>query len=147
LKSQNLKAPANYINREISALAFNRRVLAQAQNKSIPLLERLKFICIVSTNMDEFFEIRVSGLQQRLEAGLMTCGPELSSPQQVLDDVRRMSHELIATQYDVLNQELLPELELAGIRFIRRDRWSRPNAPGCMSFSIEKLNLRLARLL
>ena len=125
MKSQDLKAPANYINREISALAFNRRVLAQAQNKSIPLLERLKFICIVSSNMDEFFEIRVSGLQQRLEAGLMTCGPELSSPQQILNDVKHMSHELIATQYDVLNQNLLPELELAGIRFIRRDRWTK----------------------
>ena len=125
MKSQNFKAPGNYINREISALAFNRRVLAQAQNKSIPLLERLKFICIVSTNMDEFFEIRVSGLQQRLEAGLMTCGPELSSPQEVLNDVKQISHELIDAQYDALNQELLPELELAGIRFIRRDRWSK----------------------
>jgi len=95
-----------------------------AENKATPLLERLKYVCIVSTNLDEFFEIRVSGLKQRLEAGLVTFGPELKSPQQILDSVRDMAHEIIARQYELLNQEILPELEQSGIRFLRRDAWS-----------------------
>jgi polyphosphate kinase len=119
-----LKAPANYINRELSALAFNARVLAMAENKEVPLLERLKYVCIVSTNLDEFFEIRVSGLKQRLEAGLVAYGPELKNPQQILDEVREMAHEIIAKQYELLNQEILPELEQSGVRFVRRDAWS-----------------------
>jgi polyphosphate kinase len=76
----NLKLPEYYINRELSALEFNRRVLHQAKDRSIPLLERLKFLCIVSTNLDEFFEIRVSGLQQRRERDLSPLGPTRSRP-------------------------------------------------------------------
>ena len=68
MDTQNLKLPEHYINRELSALEFNRRVLAQVADTRVPVLERLKFLCIVSTNLDEFFEIRVSGMQQRLEA-------------------------------------------------------------------------------
>lgn len=66
----NLKLPDYFINRELSALEFNSRILAQARDESIPILERLKFLCVVSTNFDEFFEIRVSGLQQCLEEQL-----------------------------------------------------------------------------
>jgi len=120
----NLKTPDFYINREISALEFNRRVLAQAQNPELPLLERLKFICIVSTNMDEFFEIRVSGMKQRLEAGLGASGPDMLMPGQILNEIHERAGSLIADQYKLLNTEILPSLGEAGIRFIRRSNWT-----------------------
>jgi len=124
LNDQQFTSPDYYINRELSALAFNRRVLALAENPATPLLERLKYLCIVSTNMDEFFEIRVSGLKQRFEAGLGPSGPEMMSAQQILDEVRDSAHELIGKQYALLNEEILPALEQAGVRFIRRDKWT-----------------------
>ena len=124
MNDQQFTSPDYYINRELSALAFNRRVLALAENPATPLLERLKYLCIVSTNMDEFFEIRVSGLKQRFEAGLGPSGPEMMSAQQILDEVRDSAHELIGKQYALLNEEILPALEQAGVRFIRRDKWT-----------------------
>ena len=72
----NLKLPDYYINRELSQLAFNVRVLQQAKDRSVPLLERLKFLCISSTNLDEFFEIRVSGLKHRLAVSSAPAGPD-----------------------------------------------------------------------
>ena len=73
-----------YINRELSQLEFNKRVLAQALDPKIPLLERLRFLCITCTNLDEFFEIRVAGLKQRIEIGAAAIGPEKLSAQQVV---------------------------------------------------------------
>ena len=124
MDTENLNHPDNYINRELSALEFNRRVLALAQNQATPLLERLKFLCIVSTNLDEFFEIRVSGLKQRLELGSRPPGPDMLSPQQILTDIALRAHDLVEEQYALLNQELIPELQQMGIRFIRRSGWS-----------------------
>ena len=69
-------APALFLNRELGQLAFNRRVLAQAENPATPLLERLRFLCIVSSNLDEFFEIRVAGLHAEIEAGITVYGPD-----------------------------------------------------------------------
>jgi polyphosphate kinase len=123
LDTPNLKLPDYYINRELSALEFNRRVLHQAKDSSIPLLERLKFLCIVSTNLDEFFEIRVSGLRQREELGLPPQGPDMLANQQVLAEISRRAHALVDEQYQLLNEELIPALETAGIRFVRRTRW------------------------
>ena len=120
----NLTLPDYFINRELSALEFSSRVLAQARDKSIPILERLKFLCIVSTNLDEFFEIRVSGLQQRLESGATPSGPDLLSPHFVLQEIGERAHGIINEQYEVLNDEILPELENQGLRFIRRRRWT-----------------------
>ncbi len=123
LDTPNLKTPDYFINRELSALEFNRRVLHQAKDPSIPLLERLKFICIVSTNLDEFFEIRVSGLKQRHELGLPPQGPDMLSNRQVLGDISQRTHALVDEQYRLLNDELIPALESEGIRFVRRTRW------------------------
>ena len=120
----NLKLPDYYINRELSALEFNRRVLHQAIADNTPLLERLKFLCIVSTNLDEFFEIRVSGLKQRVEIGGVPGGPDMLTPQQVLSSVSETAHELVEQQYGLLNEELIPALEAEGIRFVRRSRWT-----------------------
>lgn len=121
----NLTLPDYYINRELSALEFNRRVLYQATDQSIPLLERLKFLCIVSTNLDEFFEIRVSGLQQRLESGAAPAGPDMMSAHLVLTQISERVHEMVEQQYHLLNDSVLPELEEQGVRFIRRSRLNR----------------------
>ena len=120
----NLTRPDYFINRELSTLEFNSRVLAQASDESIPILERLKFLCIVSTNFDEFFEIRVSGLQQRLESGASPSGPDMLSAHQVLTQISARAHELVTEQYELLNDKILPELEAQGLRFIRRQRWT-----------------------
>ena len=120
----NLNSPENYINRELSLLEFNRRVLAQAEDPSVPLLERLKFLCIVSTNLDEFFEIRVSGLQERLEAGAAAAGPDMLSPQQALQDIAEVTRDLVTHQYKLLNDTLMPALRQEGINFIRRAEWT-----------------------
>lgn len=120
----NLDSPENYINRELSLLEFNRRVLAQAEDSGIPLLERLKFLCIVSTNLDEFFEIRVSGLQERLEAGAAAAGTDMLSPRQALQEIAKVTRDLVAHQYRLLNDILMPALRQEGINFIRRAEWT-----------------------
>lgn len=124
MDTPNINAPDNFISRELSLLEFNRRVLAQAEDPTVPLLERLKFVCIVSTNLDEFFEIRVSGLQQRREVGAAPNGPEMLTPQQALREIGQISHNLVNEQYRLLNEELFPELRAAGIHFLRREFWT-----------------------
>ena len=120
----NLNLPENFINRELSLLEFNKRVLALAADSSCPILERLKFLCIVSTNLDEFFEIRVSGLQQRQEAGAAPAGPDMLTPQQALQEISETAHALVEQQYHLLNTELIPELLDEQIRFVRRSQWT-----------------------
>ncbi len=116
--------PQNFHNRELSLLEFNYRVLAQARDSRVPLLERLKFLCISCSNMDEFFEVRVAGLQQRLRAGAGTTGYEARSPQEVMDAVGRRAHELVAEQYRTLNEVLIPRLAEHDIRFVRRGKFT-----------------------
>jgi polyphosphate kinase len=120
----NLKLPDYYINRELSQLAFNLRVLKQAMDSSVPLLERLKLLCISSTNLDEFFEIRVSGLKHRLAVNAAPAGPDNLSSADVLRTVAEEANALVREQYRVLNDELIPALRDMGIRFVRRDDWS-----------------------
>ena len=124
MDTPNLKLPEYYINRELSQLAFNGRVLEQAKDPSVPLLERLKFLCISSTNLDEFFEIRVSGLKHRLEISAAPAGPDNLSIPDALRTIAEQTTELVAEQYRVLNDELIPALRDHGIRFVRRDDWS-----------------------
>ena len=112
--------PELYLNRELGQLAFNRRVLAQAANRATPLLERLRFLCIVSSNLDEFFEIRVSGLKAEIEAGSPPIGPERMRADQVFGQVAAETHDLVNVQYQLLNEEILPGLASEGIRFLRR---------------------------
>src|SRR5216110_1841710 len=119
-----LRSPAHYINRELSLLEFNERVLAQALDEKVPLLERLKFLCISSTNLDEFFEIRVSGLKHRLEASAAPLGPDSMGSAEVLRTITEQTRTLVNEQYRVLNDELIPALLDQRIRFVRRDDWS-----------------------
>jgi polyphosphate kinase len=114
-----------YINRELSMLEFNKRVLALAQDPSIPLLERLRFLCITCTNLDEFFEIRVAALKQRIEIGALAQGPEQLPAQQVFDVIRHQMLNVVTQQYELLNGVMFPELAAAGVRFVRSEDWTR----------------------
>ncbi|SFW11248.1 polyphosphate kinase 1 [Nitrosovibrio sp. Nv17] len=115
---------SQFINRELGQIEFNRRVLAQAGNKLTPLLERLKFLCIVSSNLDEFFEVRVAGLKEQIDLDTHGFGPDGMLPQQVFRLVSEQIHTLVARQYQILNQEVLPGLASEGIHFLRRDAWN-----------------------
>lgn len=123
-----LKQPELYLNRELSQLEFVRRVLELAADKTVPLLERLRFLCISSTNLDEFFEIRVSGLKQQAQAGAVQAGPDNLNPQDTLKRISAMARALVAEQYRILNEALIPELAEANIRFVRRTHWSAKQA-------------------
>ncbi|MCR9090128.1 polyphosphate kinase 1 [Algiphilus sp.] len=119
-----LTAPELYINRELSLLAFNRRVLEQALDESIPLLERLKFVCIASSNLDEFFEIRVAGLKKMAELNPNQRGADGQPPQELLREIADRAHELVDEQYRIFNDILLPSMQDKDIRFLRRSEWT-----------------------
>ena len=118
----NLRAPAYYINRELSFLEFNQRVLDLAQDPAVPLLERLRFLAISSSNLDEFFEIRVAGLKERLERGALSAGPDGRSITDQLSAINVRARALVAEQYRVLNDQLTPALEAAGIHLLRTQK-------------------------
>jgi len=124
METPDLKQPDLFINRELSLLEFNWRVLEQAKDERLPLLERLRFLCISTTNLDEFFEVRVSGLKQKAELGSVQAGPDNISPVENLRAISGRAHELVDEQYRVLNEVLLPLMEEAGIRSIRRSDWT-----------------------
>lgn len=113
-----------FLNRELGQLEFNRRVLAQARDPAVPLLERLRFLCIVSSNLDEFFEIRVAGLKAQIELKAESPGPDGAAPRAVLAEVSRQARALVQQQYDIFNAEVLPALAAEGIRFLRRREWT-----------------------
>jgi len=114
-----------YFNRELSLLEFNKRVLHQAYDRDLPLLERLRFLCIFSTNLDEFFEVRVGGLVEIIESSAPTAyGPDGLSQAQTLSEISLRAHQLVNEQYGILNDELLPAMAEKGIRVLRRGAWT-----------------------
>jgi polyphosphate kinase len=122
--NRRIPTPAQFVNRELGILAFQRRVLAQAADDTVPLLERLRFITIVSSNLDEFFEIRVAGLKESIKLGLHDAGPDARSAAEVFDAVSKEAHALVADQYKLLNEVVLPSLGQQGIVFPRREEWT-----------------------
>src|SRR5438067_7560718 len=108
--------PKNFINRELSWLAFNRRVLEEAQDPTQPLIERVKFLTIVSSNLDEFFEIRVAGIKQQIESETSDVGADGLSPTETFNAIQRTAHEMVATEYALWKDELTPLLARNGIR-------------------------------
>lgn len=124
MEALDLKQPELYINRELSLLAFHRRVLELAEDEGVPLLERLRFLCISSTNLDEFFEIRVAGLKQQVALGSTQCGPDNLTPREVLSRISAEAHRLVDDQYRVLNEVLIPALAAQDMRFVRRTHWT-----------------------
>ncbi|HEV3099237.1 MAG TPA: hypothetical protein VGY75_05945, partial [Candidatus Udaeobacter sp.] len=107
--------PENFINRELSWLEFNRRVLEEAQDPTQPLIERVKFLTIFSSNLDEFFEIRVAGIKQQIKSETSDIGPDGLSPTDTFDRIQKTVRELVATQCALWKNELLPELAQNGI--------------------------------
>ncbi|WP_096086912.1 polyphosphate kinase 1 [Agaribacterium haliotis] len=122
--ANHLDNPDYYLNRELSHLSFNQRVLAQALDHKHPLLERLKFLLIFSSNLDEFFEIRVAGLMQSIRFERETKGLDGAHPKQVLSEISRICHDVVDEQYKILNDTLIPELAKEGISFLRRNQWT-----------------------
>jgi len=121
----NLRDPGLYLNRELAQLEFNFRVLAQAQDPQMPLLERMRYLCISISNLDEFFEVQVAILRHHVTFGDAIAGPDGLPPSELLSRIRTRVLELVAAQYSFWNEVLLPELEREGIRFIARDKWTR----------------------
>ncbi|MGZ5003707.1 MAG: polyphosphate kinase 1, partial [Chthoniobacterales bacterium] len=124
--------PENFINRELSWLEFNRRVLEEAQDPTQPLIERVKFLTIFSSNLDEFFEIRVAGIKQQIESETSDVGPDGLTPTDTFNAIQRTAHELVATEYSLWRDELMPALAKHGIRVhnvaqlpARRTSWAR----------------------
>jgi polyphosphate kinase len=113
-----------FINRETSVLAFNRRVLSMALNSDFPLLERLRYLCISSSNLDEFFEIRYASLLELAKDPDARTKPDGMRPNDALTIVNEVAHTLVDDQYQTLQDVILPALEATGIRFLRRDRWT-----------------------
>jgi polyphosphate kinase len=119
-----LNNPALYLNRELSLLEFNWRVLQQALDHNVPLLERLNYLCISSTNLDEFFEVRVAGLIQQIEIGDPYLEADQITAQECLRLINQRAHELVEEQYRILNEVLLPELEHESIEVLPRSQWT-----------------------
>ncbi len=119
-----LRASELYINRELSHLQFNVRVLEQALDEKQPLLERLMFLLIFSSNLDEFFEIRVADQMRQLKYGREAVGPDAMHPQKVLEKIREICDVNVTRQYKILNDIMLPALEAQGIHFRRRGAWT-----------------------
>src|SRR5438132_2218141 len=130
-KKQKSKTPGaprlsheHFLNRELQALEFNRRVLAQAEDRGVPLLERLKFLCIVSSNLDEFFEVRAAGVKEQIKLGAAAAGPDGLAPLEVFRQVAARAQGIVERQYRLLNEEILPALAKEHIRFLRRSEWT-----------------------
>ena len=120
-----LADPRWYVNRELSLLEFQRRVLAQATDASMPLLERLRFLTISCNNLDEFFEIREAGVREQLMQGVAKLGAAQIAPSELLRRIGSVAQYLVAEQYRILNDVLLPELEKAAIRLLKPAAWTK----------------------
>jgi polyphosphate kinase len=116
-----LEDPSLYVNRELSWIKFNQRVLEEALDTSHPLLERIKFLAIVASNLDEFFMVRVSGLRRQLAAGVLKAPPDGMTPAEQLAAIRRQLLPQLAQQYECWHDDLLPKLHKAGIRVLSYD--------------------------
>ncbi|WP_432697013.1 polyphosphate kinase 1 [Marinobacterium sp. YM272] len=134
-----LKASELYINRELSHLQFNVRVLEQALDEEQPLLERLMFLLIFSSNLDEFFEIRVAEQMRQLKYGREAVGPDAMHPQKVLEKIREICEVNVDRQYRILNDIMLPALEREGIHFVRRGAWTPEQRAWVEEYFNEKL--------
>jgi len=131
--------PENYLNRELGLLAFNRRVLAQAEDERVPLLERLRFLCIVSSNMDEFFEIRMAGLKEQVRANARVVTTDGKTAQEAFRLVSAEARAIVTEQYLHFNDVILPALAEQGIRFLRRSTWNEAQREWIRSYFIREM--------
>lgn len=119
-----LPAESLLLNRELSLLKFNERVLAMAENPDTPLLERLRYVCIVSSNLDEFFEIRISSLKEQQRQNLNLDYHDGLTPSEAFQQVQEAVHTLVERQYDLLNDEIFPCLQAEGITLHHASEWN-----------------------
>jgi len=117
-------AQAPFLNRELSLLKFNERVLAMAEDPRTPLLERLRYVCIVSSNLDEFFEIRISSLKEQLRQSPLLVGVDGLTPGEAFDRVAEAAHALVARQYALLDDDILPGMQAEGIVLHHASEWN-----------------------
>ena len=146
MNDTDLQVPQLYINRELSFLEFNQRVLEQGKDSSIPLLERVRFLGISCANLDEFFEIRVASLKELLEAGAVQGGPDgLSVPEQ-LKAIRKRAVRLVDEQYQLLNDVLMPELAKNGVVFVSPETWTAAQAAWLADYFVREVEPVLSPL-
>lgn len=135
----NLQQPELLINREFSLLEFNERVLAQAADERVPLLERLNYLCISCSNLDEFFEVRVASVLQMGAMDPTALSIDGLTPHDQLEMITVKAHKLVALQYCILNKVLIPMLSKENIRFIRRNEWTEVQQKWLQNFFNEEL--------
>jgi len=135
----NFAKPEYFLNRELSLIEFNQRVLANATDESVPLLERLRFLCISSSNLDEFFEIRVAGIKQMVELGSVQAGPDNLQPAELLRQICGKARALVEQQYSIFNNYLVGRLAEQNIRFLPRNEWSERQVEWLQNYFFENL--------
>src|ERR1700726_937929 len=113
-----LANPHLFLNRHFSWLQFNERVLEEARDPKNPLLERVKFLAITASNLDEFVEVRVAGLLQQVEHGIQDPGPDGRKPREVLTELAARTHKFVKAQYDCWRKDLVPSLLAERIRIV-----------------------------
>ncbi len=131
--------PDTLLNRELGILEFQRRVLAQAEDPGVPLLERLKFLCIFSSNLDEFFEVRVAGLKEQIRANATQRSADGLTARQQYRAVSEIAHALVAREYELFNQHIIPALATEGIHFFRRTHWNEAQAAWIRDYFFREL--------
>lgn len=134
-----LTHPKYYLNRELSVLEFNSRVLAQALDDQVPLLERLNYLCISCSNLDEFYEVRVSSLLQMRKMNPTTLSADGLSATEQLEQISHKVHALVHEQYHALNEVLIPLLKCENIRFLRRKEWTQSQKDWLAKFFEQEL--------
>ena len=138
--SADAKPLVRYFNRELSWLEFNQRVLDEAKNPAVPLLERVKFFCITCSNLDEFFEVRVAGIKQQVEDGVLISTPDGMSPTETLHAINDRARRLVDDAYSCWRNELTPRLATNGIRFLKPPQWSPADVAWLNSYYREKVH-------
>ncbi|NOT83744.1 MAG: RNA degradosome polyphosphate kinase, partial [Methylococcaceae bacterium] len=134
-----LHHPSYYLNRELSVLEFTIRVLAQATDERMPLLERLNYLCISCSNLDEFYEVRVASLLKMQKLNPSLIGSDGLSFQEQLEQISLKVHALVTEQYQVLNDILIPCLKIEKIRFLRRNEWTQTQREWLFTFFEQEL--------
>ena len=118
MELKKFEKPEYFVNRELSWLKFDDRVLSEARDKSLPLFERLKCLSITSSNLDEFFMVRVASLKDQVHAGYTKTDIAGMSSKEQLKEISACTHELVHQQYNTLNRSLIPALEKAGLHLV-----------------------------
>ncbi len=122
VETVDLSEPRLFVNRELSLLEFQRRVLEEAQDPSNPLLDRVKFLSIVGSNLDEFFMVRASGLKKQISAGIVDLPPDGMTPAEQMAAIRKIAGQIMVQARECFHKDLLPLLNKAGIHVLNYDQ-------------------------